>query len=51
VQPPLTRYANGHLAACHHPLSVSDAEIAAAERSDASPLKAGAETPSAAAPK
>jgi oligopeptide/dipeptide ABC transporter ATP-binding protein len=47
VQPPLTRYANGHLAACHHPLSVSADEIAAAERSDASPLKAGAETPSA----
>ena len=50
VQPPLTRYANGHLAACHHPLSVSAEEIATAERSDASPLAAGAETPSAAAP-
>jgi oligopeptide/dipeptide ABC transporter ATP-binding protein len=50
VQPPLTRYANGHLAACHHPLSVSDAELATAERSDASPLKSGAETPSATAP-
>jgi oligopeptide/dipeptide ABC transporter ATP-binding protein len=50
VQPPLTRYANGHLAACHHPLSVSADELATAERSDASPLKAGAETPSAGAP-
>jgi oligopeptide/dipeptide ABC transporter ATP-binding protein len=51
VQPPLTRYANGHLAACHHPLNVSAEEIATAERSDASPLQAGAETPSATAPK
>jgi oligopeptide/dipeptide ABC transporter ATP-binding protein len=50
VQPPLTRYANGHLAACHHPLSVSPEELSTAERSDASPLSAGAETPSAAAP-
>jgi oligopeptide/dipeptide ABC transporter ATP-binding protein len=50
VQPPLTRYANGHLAACHHPLSVSAEEIATAERSDASPLKSGAETPSVPAP-
>jgi oligopeptide/dipeptide ABC transporter ATP-binding protein len=45
VQPPLTRYPGGHLAACHHPLNVSAKEIAAAERSDASPLSAGAETP------
>ena len=50
IQPPLTRYANGHLAACHHPLSVSAEEIATAERSDASPLVAGADTPSAPAP-
>jgi oligopeptide/dipeptide ABC transporter ATP-binding protein len=49
VQPPLTRYSGGHLAACHHPLSVSADELATAERSDASPLAAGAETPSAAA--
>ncbi len=41
VQPPLTRYANGHLAACHHPRNVTPAELAAAERSDASPLAAG----------
>jgi len=50
VQPPLTRYANGHLAACHHPLSVSAQELATAERSDASPLKSGPDTPSAPAP-
>jgi oligopeptide/dipeptide ABC transporter ATP-binding protein len=47
VEPPLTRYADGHLAACHHPLNVSAAELAAAQRSDASPLRAGAETPRA----
>jgi oligopeptide/dipeptide ABC transporter ATP-binding protein len=41
VEPPLTRYASGHVAACHHPLNVTDAEIAASERSDASPLSAG----------
>jgi len=46
VQPPLTRYAGDHLAACHHPLNVSAKELAAAERSDSSPLSAGAETPS-----
>ena len=28
VEPPLVRYANGHLAACHHPLSVTAEEIA-----------------------
>jgi oligopeptide/dipeptide ABC transporter ATP-binding protein len=46
VQPPLTRYPGNHLAACHHPLNVSAKDLAAAERSDASPLEAGAETPS-----
>ncbi len=50
IQPPLTRYPNGHLAACHHPLNVSAQELAEAERSDASPLAAGPDTPSAAAP-
>jgi oligopeptide/dipeptide ABC transporter ATP-binding protein len=45
VEPPLTEYANGHLAACHHPLNVSADEIAAAERSPASPLSAGDELP------
>jgi oligopeptide/dipeptide ABC transporter ATP-binding protein len=47
VEPPLTQYANGHLAACHHPLNVSADELAAAQRSDASPLRAGAELPHA----
>jgi oligopeptide/dipeptide ABC transporter ATP-binding protein len=47
VEPPLTQYPGGHLAACHHPLNVSAEEIAAAQRSDASPLHAGTETPRA----
>jgi oligopeptide/dipeptide ABC transporter ATP-binding protein len=47
VEPQLTEYAGGHLAACHHPQHVTADEIAAATRSDASPLSAGAETPSA----
>jgi oligopeptide/dipeptide ABC transporter ATP-binding protein len=45
VEPPLTRYAGRHLAACHHPLNVSEAELAGAERDPASPLSAGAELP------
>jgi oligopeptide/dipeptide ABC transporter ATP-binding protein len=45
VEPQLTAYASGHVAACHHPQNVTAAEIAAATRSDASPLSAGAETP------
>jgi oligopeptide/dipeptide ABC transporter ATP-binding protein len=45
VEPALTEYANGHLAACHHPLAVSAEEIAQARRSPASPLGAGAELP------
>ncbi len=48
VEPPLTRYADGHLAACHHPLNVTEAEIASAERSDTSPQSAGQQLPSAA---
>ncbi len=44
-EPQLTAYANGHLAACHHPQSVTAAEIAASARSDSSPLSAGAEAP------
>jgi oligopeptide/dipeptide ABC transporter ATP-binding protein len=48
VEPPLTEYANGHLAACHHPLNVSPEEIAGAKRSDASPLSAGQELPAGA---
>jgi peptide/nickel transport system ATP-binding protein len=45
VEPPLAAYPGGHLAACHHPLNVSDEEIAAARRSDASPLSAGGVMP------
>jgi oligopeptide/dipeptide ABC transporter ATP-binding protein len=45
IEPPLARYANGHLAACHHPLRLSDEEIATAERDATSPLSAGAELP------
>jgi oligopeptide/dipeptide ABC transporter ATP-binding protein len=47
VEPPLTAYANGHLAACHHPRNVGFGEIVAASRSEASPLAAGAELPAA----
>jgi oligopeptide/dipeptide ABC transporter ATP-binding protein len=45
VEPPLTAYPGGHLAACHHPLNVRDAEIAAATRSPLSPVSAGEEIP------
>jgi peptide/nickel transport system ATP-binding protein len=45
VEPQLTEYANGHLAACHHPQNVSREEIAAATRSPASPLSSGEDTP------
>jgi peptide/nickel transport system ATP-binding protein len=45
VEPPLTAYPSGHLAACHHPLNVSRAEIEAAERSPLSPASAGQELP------
>jgi peptide/nickel transport system ATP-binding protein len=48
VEPPLTRFPNGHLAACHHPLNVSPEEIQGAERAPSSPLSAGDELPSAA---
>jgi oligopeptide/dipeptide ABC transporter ATP-binding protein len=46
VEPPLAEYGDGHLAACHHPLNVSDAEVASAARSLLSPLSAGEEMPS-----
>jgi oligopeptide/dipeptide ABC transporter ATP-binding protein len=45
VEPPLARYANGHLAACHHPLSVSPEEIGAATRDPSSPVSAGDQMP------
>jgi oligopeptide/dipeptide ABC transporter ATP-binding protein len=46
VEPPLAEYANGHVAACHHPLSVDDGEVAAATYSPLSPLSAGRLMPS-----
>jgi peptide/nickel transport system ATP-binding protein len=45
LEPPLAEYANGHVAACHHPLNVSEAEVASAKRSALSPLTAGDEMP------
>ncbi len=48
VEPPLMRYPNGHLAACHHPQNVTAEDIKVAERSDASPLDAGDGLPQAA---
>jgi oligopeptide/dipeptide ABC transporter ATP-binding protein len=45
VEPPLAVYPGGHLAACHHPLNVSHAEISAATRSPLSPAEAGEELP------
>jgi oligopeptide/dipeptide ABC transporter ATP-binding protein len=47
VEPPLARYPNGHIAACHHPMSVSPAEVSAATRDSSSPLSAGDELPRA----
>jgi peptide/nickel transport system ATP-binding protein len=45
VEPPLAEYANGHVAACHHPQNVSETEIAGAKRSALSPLTAGDKMP------
>ena len=45
IEPPLAEYSNGHVAACHHPLNVSDDEIRAATRSAMSPVSAGEELP------
>jgi oligopeptide/dipeptide ABC transporter ATP-binding protein len=45
VEPQLTAYAGGHMAACHHPQHVTAQEISAATRSDASPLSAGDDPP------
>jgi oligopeptide/dipeptide ABC transporter ATP-binding protein len=47
VEPQLTAYAGGHLAACHHPQNVTEQEIAAATRSEDSPLSSGEESPGA----
>jgi oligopeptide/dipeptide ABC transporter ATP-binding protein len=45
VEPQLTAYPSGHLAACHHPLNVQAADLAAAARSPLTPLSAGQELP------
>jgi oligopeptide/dipeptide ABC transporter ATP-binding protein len=45
IEPQLTEYANGHLAACHNPQNVTAEEIAAAKRSPLSPLDAGEQMP------
>jgi oligopeptide/dipeptide ABC transporter ATP-binding protein len=45
VEPQLTEYAGGHLAACHHPQNVTAEELAAATRSALSPLSAGEDAP------
>jgi oligopeptide/dipeptide ABC transporter ATP-binding protein len=47
-EPPLARYPNGHLAACHHPLNVSEAEVRGAEKDPSSPLTASDTLPDAA---
>ena len=45
IEPPLTEYGGGHLAACHHPQNVTPEEIAAATRSAQSPHSAGDHMP------
>jgi oligopeptide/dipeptide ABC transporter ATP-binding protein len=45
IEPPLTEYPAGHLAACHHPRNVTADDLAAARRSPDSPLSAGEELP------
>jgi oligopeptide/dipeptide ABC transporter ATP-binding protein len=47
VEPQLTEYVGGHIAACHHPQNVTAAEIAAATRSATSPLSSGELVPEA----
>ncbi len=45
VEPQLSEYAGGHLAACHHPQHVSRQEVASVRRSPASPLSSGEQAP------
>jgi oligopeptide/dipeptide ABC transporter ATP-binding protein len=45
VEPQLTEYVGGHLAACHHPQYVTAEEISAARRSPLSPLSSGDQMP------
>jgi peptide/nickel transport system ATP-binding protein len=46
MEPQLTEYADGHLAACHHPQNVTADEVASAKRSPLSPLSSGEQAPS-----
>ncbi len=45
VEPQLTEFEGGHLAACHHPQNVTADEITRATRSDLSPLSSGEAAP------
>jgi oligopeptide/dipeptide ABC transporter ATP-binding protein len=45
VEPPLARYPNGHLAACHHPMNVSPEEIKSAVKDETSPYSCGDHLP------
>ena len=45
IEPQLTEYADGHLAACHHPQNITADELAAATRSPLSPLASGEQAP------
>jgi oligopeptide/dipeptide ABC transporter ATP-binding protein len=47
VEPQLTEYEGGHLAACHHPQFVTSEEVASATRSPTSPLSSGEDPPQA----
>jgi peptide/nickel transport system ATP-binding protein/oligopeptide transport system ATP-binding protein len=40
VEPPLTDYGNGHLAACHHPLNVDRETLARVEAAPETPAGA-----------
>jgi oligopeptide/dipeptide ABC transporter ATP-binding protein len=46
VEPPLTLYAGGHQAACHHPVNVTAEDLATAVRAPSSPLSSGSDLPS-----
>jgi oligopeptide/dipeptide ABC transporter ATP-binding protein len=46
IEPQLTEYPGGHLAACHHPLNVTAEDIGAAKRSELSPVSSGDHLPS-----
>jgi oligopeptide/dipeptide ABC transporter ATP-binding protein len=43
VEPPLAQFSDGTLAACHHPLNASQADLDATVRSPSSPLDSGTE--------